>query len=41
MKKQRIQNIDGKIYDYLSLKIKDNDGLSPDTVNKKIDETIC
>ena len=28
--------IDGKYYDYLSLKIKNNQGLSPDFINKKI-----
>ena len=32
--------IDGKYYDYLSLKIKNNEGLSPDYANKKISELV-
>ena len=32
--------IDGKKYDYLSLKIKTNEGLSPDFINSKIKELV-
>ena len=35
-----ITEYDGKYYDFLTLKIKDDSGLSPDLVNKKISELI-
>ena len=37
---QKLDTIDGKFYDYATLKIKNNEGLSPDLINKRISKII-